>query len=317
MLRGDPVVEQVDDLVGRPGGGLGAEGQKRRVAEGAVAATDRLAARVTDILRECPAPVRGDHVELPLLGAELAQQIELGDRLADPRDRPRLLTQRLDWRRGRTRRDGEQLVERRRQAGREDRLDATVDLLLAVVACRRDEPLEHRQAGTDHAFASQAVDGVAHQGQRAVVTQRAVANRRSQHVEVLVAARPEGADRHRVREMLGARAALDVQPCRRDRGQVDVKLGCDQRCGRDGKLIQRGGHEPQPAQRTDRRRDREATMHAAMRRDRLELVVGEAKERRQRALVDLFREALPFCALSRSEDLDGHQNSISRSATAF
>jgi hypothetical protein len=100
-------------------------------------------------------------------------------------------------------------------------------------------------------------------------------------------------------------------------GAIDVKLGCDQRRGGDGKLIQRGGHEPQPAQRTDRRGDREAAMHAAMCRDRLELVVGKAKERRQRALIDLLREALPFCALSRREDLDRHQNSISRSATAF
>jgi hypothetical protein len=47
-------------------------------------------------------------------------------------------------------------------------------------------------------------------------------------------------------------------------------------------------------------------MHAAMLGDRLKLVVGEAEERRQRALVDLLREALPLPALTGGEDLDGH-----------
>jgi hypothetical protein len=58
-------------------------------------------------------------------------------------------------------------------------------------------------------------------------------------------------------------------------------------------------------------------MHAAMRGDRLKLVLGEAEERRERALVDLLEKALSLRALTGGEDLDGHQNSISRSATAF
>jgi hypothetical protein len=120
-----------------------------------------------------------------------------------------------------------------------------------------------------------------------------------------------------VREVLGARAALDVQPCGRDRGQLDIQLACDQCRGHGGKLVERGWHEPQPAQRADGDGDREAAMHAAMRGERLELVVGEAEERRERGLVDLLREALPLRALRRGEDLDGHQNSISRSATAL
>jgi hypothetical protein len=41
VLRGDPVVEQVDDLVGHPGGSLGAERQQSRAAERALAATER------------------------------------------------------------------------------------------------------------------------------------------------------------------------------------------------------------------------------------------------------------------------------------
>jgi hypothetical protein len=103
---------------------LGAEREQRRVAKGAVAATKRLAGRMTDVLRQRAPPVRGDHVELPVLGAETAQQRELGDRLADPADRTMSPArapspaERLD-RCGR--RDHEQLVKRRFQAGREDR----------------------------------------------------------------------------------------------------------------------------------------------------------------------------------------------------
>ncbi len=169
-----------------------------------------------------------------------------------------------------------------------------MDLLLAVVTGRGDEPLEHRQAGTDHALAAQPLDGVTHQRQRAVVAERAIGNRRSQRLEVLVAARPEAADRHRLREVLGPRAAFDVQPCRRDRRQLDIQLAGDQRRSLLGQLVERCGHEPQPPQCARGDGDREAAMHATIRRDGLELVVGEAEECRQRGLVDLLGEALPL-----------------------
>ena len=91
--------------------------------------------------------IRRDHVQIPVFGLQGAQQLELLDRLADPNDRPRLLTELLDRRRGRVRADHEQLVEAVLQSGREERGYAVVDLLLTVAACRGDEPLEHRQAG--------------------------------------------------------------------------------------------------------------------------------------------------------------------------
>jgi len=149
------------------------------------------------------------------------------------------------------------------------------------------------------------------------VPERAVGQPRPQRAEVSVPAGTEPADRHGRGDVPGAGVALGVQPRRVDRGQRDVELAGDQRGGGLGQLIQRGRHEPQPAQRTHRDRDRDAAMHAAMSGDQLKLVVGEAEERGQRGLVDLLREALPLRALAGAEDLDRHQNSISRSATAF
>ena len=84
-----------------------------------------------------------------------------------------------------------------------------------------------------------------------------------------------------------------------------------------GQLLQGRGDEPEPAQRADGDGDREAAVNVAVRRDLLELVVGEGEERRQRRLVDLLGEALPLRALAGGQDLDGHQKSISKSETAF
>ena len=154
MLDADPVVEEVDDLVGDPCGGLGAERQQGGMAEHGVAAADRLAGRVTHVLREHPPPVRRDHLQIPVFGVQRAQQLELLDRLADPTDRPRLLTEPLDRRRRRAGADDEQLVKAVLQSGRQERRDAAVDLLLTIATCRGDEPLEHRQTGTHQPVAA-------------------------------------------------------------------------------------------------------------------------------------------------------------------
>ncbi len=52
VLDADAVVEEVDDLVGNPCCGLGAARQQGGMAEHRVAAADRLAGRVTHVLRE-------------------------------------------------------------------------------------------------------------------------------------------------------------------------------------------------------------------------------------------------------------------------
>ena len=57
---------------------------------------------------------------------------------------------------------------------------------------------------------------------------------------------------------LGASIALGVQACGIDRREGEVELTGDQRRGGLGQLVQGGRDEPQPAQRADRGRDREA-----------------------------------------------------------
>lgn len=84
VLDADTVVEEVDDLICDPRGGLGTERQQRGMAKHRVAAADRLARRVTHVLREHPPPVRRNHLQIPVFGPECAQQLELLDRLADP-----------------------------------------------------------------------------------------------------------------------------------------------------------------------------------------------------------------------------------------
>lgn len=114
VLDADAVVEEVDDLVGYACRGLGAERQQRGIAgiaKHGVAPADRLAGCVTHVLREHPPPVRRDHLQIPVFGSERAEQLELLDRLADPCDRSRLLTELLDRCRYRTGADREQIVE--------------------------------------------------------------------------------------------------------------------------------------------------------------------------------------------------------------
>lgn len=154
MLDADTVVEEVDDLVSHPGGRLGAERQQRGMAKHGVATADCLAGRVTHVLREHPPPVRRDHLQIPVLGLQRAQQLELLDRLADPSDRPRLLTEPLDRRRGRAGADDEQFVKAVLQPGGQERGYAAVDLLLTIATCRGDESLEHGQAGTHQPVAA-------------------------------------------------------------------------------------------------------------------------------------------------------------------
>jgi len=155
VLGGDTVVEEVDDLVGDARGGLGAERQQRRMAKRLLAPADRLAAGVPDVLGEHPPPVGRDRLQIPVLGAQAAQQLELVDRLADTADRPRLLTELLDRRRGRAAgADKQQLVEVGLDGRGQHVLGAAVDLSLAVAAGAGDEPLEHRQPRTHHPFAA-------------------------------------------------------------------------------------------------------------------------------------------------------------------
>ena len=95
------------------------------------------------------------------------------------------------------------------------------------------------------------------------------------------------------------------------------RLACDQGSRGLGQLLQRGGHEPEPAQRANSDGDREAAVDVAVTGELLKLVVGEREERGQRGLVNLLGEALPLRALAGGQDLDGHQKSISKSLTAF
>ena len=283
-----------------------------------VATTGRLTRRVAHVLREHPPPVGGDHLQIPLLGIQRAQELELLDRLADPADRAGLLTKLLDRRGRATSGHDEQLVECALESGcQQSGSDTAVDLVLGVGPGRGDEPLEHRQPGKQQSVSAQPVDGAAQQRQRPIMAERPVAQPRPQRVEIAVAAAAKGADAHRLREVLGAGVALGVQARRCDRRERNVQLTCDQRGGRLRQLIECGRDEAQPAQRADRNGNREAPMNIAVRRDLLELVVGEGEERCERCGVDLLREALPLCALAGGQDLDGHQNSISRSDTAF
>lgn len=150
------------------------------MTKGGVATTDRLTGRVTHVLREHPPPVRGDHLQIPLLGVQAAQQLEFLDRVADLADRSGLLRELLD-RRGRPAgRDDEQLVKRVLKSGcQECGSDPAVDLLLGVAAGRGDEPFEHGQSRPQQSLAAQAVDGVAQQRERPVVAERTITQPRS------------------------------------------------------------------------------------------------------------------------------------------
>jgi hypothetical protein len=203
-----------------------------------VATTDRLAGRVTHILRQHPPPVGGDHLQIPLLGVQHAQQLQLLDRVADPPDRSGLLTELLDrCRRGVGGHD-EQLIERVLESGRQEPgSDAAMDLLLGVGAGRGDEPFEHGQSGPQQPLAAKPVDGVSQQRQWPIVAKRTVTQPRAQRLEVGVAAPAKRADPHRLREVLGTGVALSVQARRSDRRQRDVQLACDQSRGRHRQLV--------------------------------------------------------------------------------
>ncbi len=154
VLDANSVIEEIHDLVGDPCCGLGAERQQRGMAKHRVAAADRLAGRVTHVLREHAPSVRRDHLQIPVFGLQRAQQLKLLDRLADPTDRPRFLAELLDRRRRRARADHKQLVKAVLQDGRQERRYATVDLLLSIASCCGDDPLEHRQPWTHHPVAA-------------------------------------------------------------------------------------------------------------------------------------------------------------------
>lgn len=216
VLDADPVVEEIDDLVGDPCCGLGAERQQRGMAKHRVAAADRLAGRVTHVLREHPPPVRRDHLQIPVFGLQRAQQLKLLDRLADPSDRPRLLAELLDRRRRRARADHKQLVKAVLQYGRQERRYAAVDLLLTIATCRDNESLEDGQTGTHQPVAPQPVDGAAQQRKRPIMPERTVRQPCPQRVQIGVSARPERADRHGLGDVLGASVALGVQARRCD-----------------------------------------------------------------------------------------------------
>lgn len=66
---GDPVVEEVDDLVGQSRRGLRAEREQSGMAELHASPLDRLCGGVADVLREHPPPVGRNRVQLPPLGA--------------------------------------------------------------------------------------------------------------------------------------------------------------------------------------------------------------------------------------------------------
>ncbi len=84
-----------------------------------------------------------------------------------------------------------------------------------------------------------------------------------------------------------------------------------------GNFAKGRGHDPQPPQRADRHGNREACEEITGCRDGRELLLGEGEVGVQRGVVDLRREAHPFRALGRGEDLDRHQKSISRPVTVF
>lgn len=92
-----------------------------------------------------------------------------------------------------------------------------MDLTLGLAAGCGDEPLKDRQARPHQLSAAQLVHGASQQRQRAVMPKRPVGYPRAEFVEVGIAARPEPADRHDLRELLSARVTLHMQALRVDR----------------------------------------------------------------------------------------------------
>lgn len=165
-------------------------------------------------------------------------------------------------------------------------------------------------------MAAQPVGGVSQQRPGPVVLKRPLCHPLLEPLKVAGAAVAKAADHYRFGVALGDEVTIAAQAIGVDAVRVDAQLLADQLGGRGRQLGQIGGEEAQPPQRGDLRGKREPQPRRPPCEDGRKLILAEDEEGVQCPLVDLLREALPLGALCGAEDLNGHQNSISKAATA-
>ena len=294
----DPLVQQLHDLVSQPRRRLGAEREQRRMAKPLPRDGECLAGRVTDIAGEHPLPVRRHPRQIPALRAERAQRRQPLQRLSDPSDRPRLLTERLHRRDALAVRDHDELVEalgergsrargwRARWISRSASSRAAATSRSITVKPGRTIAVATQLCRARRATAPAARRDPAPARQPSPKTTRRSSALRQPRNPAIAMPRAPAAQRGRAARAADASGSIS---CERN-----IELLGDQRRRPLRQIRQRDRDEPDPSQRADRRRQPEPRVNALALGDPLELVVGKREAARQGTLVDLGREALPL-----------------------